>query len=377
MTRKKRSAGEGGKGVRADGLYYGSVTLPNGKRKYVYAKTTKQRDAKLLELQLKVRRGEVVPKRQSVAEYLEWWLTNQVEPSDLEPYSKRAYRKAVRHDLIPALGARPLAQLTPQQVQAMLAALGQRLAPRTVLQIRSVLRRALHHALRYGLVTRNVAELTDPPKVRSTPVTPYRLDEARAVLAAVQGDRLEALYTVALSIGLRQAETLGLRWEDVDLERCCLEVRRQLQRQDGQWVLKAVKSQTSQRTVHLPGFALAALRRHRARQAAERLAAGPGWEDQGLVFCREDGRPVSPRWLLYRWNEVVVRAGVRRIKYHDLRHTAASLMIAQGASLQEVKETLGHASIAVTSAYYAHLYDDARRQLAERMDAAFSTAKMQ
>lgn len=244
MPRKKRGAGEGGKGQRKDGLYYGSVTLPNGKRQYVYAKNARLRDERLLEKQIKVSRGEVQPKRQSVAEYLEWWLTNHVDHSpDLEPSTIGVYQREVRIRLIPALGKRQLTQLTPQHVQAMLADLSGTLSPKSIQRTRGVLRQALQLAQRYELVNRNVATLTDPPRIRTEPVQPYSPQEARTLLIAVQGDRLAALYAVSIGVGLRQGEALGLRWEDVNLETGVLTIRRQLQRQKGEWVLKAVKSQ--------------------------------------------------------------------------------------------------------------------------------------
>jgi integrase len=372
--RAKRSSGEGGKGRRkSDGLYYGSVTLPNGDRKYVYAKTAKARDARLLELQIKAAKGEVTPKRQSVAEYLEWWLAEHVE-GHLEPSTARGYTSYVHSHIIPALGHRQLAQLSPQHVQSMLNELAKSgLAPRTVQQIRAILRRALHHAQRYDLVGRNVAALTDPPRVHKAKITPYESEQAKQLLEAVRGDRLEALYTVAVALGMREGETFGLKWEDIDWGRAVVHLRRQLVRDPRRkaYVLKVPKSEAGLRDVHLPGFALESLQRHRVRQELEKREAGDGYEDWGLVFCRETGLPLYNRLVLDHLYATQRRVGLPRVRWHDLRHTAAALMALQGASLMEIKETLGHSQISVTADYYGHLYDEGRKAIAERMDAAF------
>lgn len=259
----------------------------------------------------------------------------------------------MRLHLGPGLGHLRLAALQPQHVQAFLnAKLAGGLSPRTVRYLHAILRRALGQAEKWGLVVRNVARLVDPPKVRRPEVRPLTLEEARTFLTAVQGHRLEALFTVALALGRRQGEVLGLRWEDVDLERGTLSVRYQLQRVAGGLVVVAPKSERSRRTIELPRPVVEALRRHRLRQLEERLRAGEAWRDSGLVFTSTIGMPLEPRNLIREYHALLDRAGLPRRPFHHLRHTAA-LLLAQGSDIRVVQQVLGHSQIALTADLYA------------------------
>ncbi|HLI27937.1 MAG TPA: site-specific integrase, partial [Chloroflexota bacterium] len=183
--------------------------------------------------------------------------------------------------------------------------------------------------------------------------------------------RLEALYAVALGLGLRQGELLGLQWADVDLARGRLAVRRQLQRVGGQLVLTEPKSARARRTLELPAFVCEALRQHRARQAAERLRAGATWAEHGLVFCSTVGTPLEPRNVVRHYHALLQRAGLPRRPFHTLRHTAASLLLAHGADLRVVQQVLGHAQVALTANLYTHVSPTLLADAAQRLDAVF------
>jgi integrase len=284
----------------------------------------------------------------------------------------------VKTHLAPELGAIPLTKLSPQRVQAFLnAKLAERneekgrarFAPRTVQYMHAVLRKAVGQAERWGLVSRNVAKLVDPPRVRRAEVQPLLPMEAKKFLEATRGDRLEAFFSVATALGLRQAEALGLRWVDVDLDGGKLAIRVSLQRIAKKLELVELKSEKSHRTMRLPRFVVAVLRAHRACQAKEKLLAGSRWQERGLVFTTTIGTPLDRRNMIRRYAELLMAAGVPRKRFHDLRHTAASLLFAQGVKPCVVQEILGHSRIETTMNVYTHLLAEMHDEAAAKMDA--------
>jgi integrase len=275
----------------------------------------------------------------------------------------------MRHHLIPGLGRRPLAKLTPEEVQAFLnRKLSSGLSPRSVQFMRAILRRALGQALKWGLVSRNVAALVDPPKTKSAELQPLKPDQVQHFIAGIKGDRFEALYITAVATGLRQGELLGLRWEDVDLDEGQIVVRRALQRVDGKPTFVETKTSRSRRTVGLPTVAREALREHRLGQLQERLQAGPAWQEWGLVFATPVGMPLQPSNVTHAFQKTLECLGLPRQRFHDLRHCCASLMLAQGLSLKDVMDTLGHSQISLAANLYGHLYAERRQEVASRMD---------
>lgn len=218
------------------------------------------------------------------------------------------------------------------------------------------------------MLSRNVAALTDAPKAERLEYHVLNPVQARVFLDAVRGDRLEALYTVALGLGLRQGEAIGLRWQDVDLERGTLTARHALQRvklepdQPARKVLVETKTARSRRTLALPGVVLSGLREHRARQLQERLLAGSRWVETDLVFSTRNGTAATNTYITRLFQAHLERAGLPRMRFHELRHSAASLLIAQGAPLRTVMEVLGHSTITLTANVYGHLFDEARRR---------------
>ena len=376
MTR--RAPHEGTIRRRGDGRWESAVHLGyrDGKRirKSFYGKTRREVQQKLVVALRDLQRG-VAPTddRRTTGQLLDRWLED-VAKATVRPRTFVSYSQTVRLHLRPTLGRAPLSKLSPQQVQALLnSKLTSGLSPRSVGIIHAVLRRALNQAVKWDLVPRNVATLVQPPRAPRAEITPLTPDQARVFLDAVRGDRLEALYSVGLALGLRQGEVLGLAWTDVDLEAGTLRVAHALQRVNGRLELVEPKSRSSRRTIPMPATVARALRVHRSRQLEERLAAGPRWRESDLVFTTSTGTPIDSRNVTRRFQAALERAGLPQLRFHDLRHTAASLMLAQGIAPRVVMETLGHSQISLTMNTYSHVVPALQREAADRMEAVVSS----
>lgn len=368
--RTKRGNYEGSVYRRSDGRWVAAVSLGDGKRVHRYAKTRAEAAAKLAAV-LKTAQDQlpIPPERGTVGQFLGDWLANTAKRT-VRPSTFVSYEGLVRVHLVPELGKVPLIKLSPQHVERMInRKLAAGLSPRRVEYIRAVLRRALNDALRWGLVARNVATLVTPPRAERYEIRPLDPDQARLFLDTVRGDRLEALYSVALAVGLRQGEALGLRWDDVDLDKGLIHVRRALQRVDGALQLVEPKTTRSRRTVVLPTTVTTALQQHRARQAVERLSAGSLWSGSELVFCTPFGRPLDASNVTHAFQKHLVRAGLPRQRFHDLRHACASLLLAQGVNSRVVMEVLGHSQITLTLNTYSHVLPSLQLEAAAKMDS--------
>ncbi|HEU5349522.1 MAG TPA: site-specific integrase [Ktedonobacterales bacterium] len=370
--RGRKSNGEGSIRQRANGLWEARITLPGGNPKSFYAKKKEDALRKQRQAQHAIDRGLPVlsDERQTLDAFLTSWLEG-IRPPQVRPKTYRTYEQLMRVHVIPSLGRVRLAKLAPQQLQALYA---ERLAsgrsPTTVRHIHAVLHVALEQAVRWNLVARNVADLVDAPRMRRTEMLVLNAEQARAFLAVAQGDRLEALYVAALTTGMREGELLALRWRDVDLDAGHVQVRNTLQKLPGQPpVIAPAKTNYSHRKITLSTTALEALRAHRVRQNAERLAMGPVWEDWELVFCTTIGTPLSGKNLLERGlRPLLKRATLPPLRFHDLRHTCATLLLLQEVHPKIVSEMLGHSSVAITLQVYSHVLPDMQKQARAAMD---------
>jgi integrase len=238
---------------------------------------------------------------------------------------------------------------------------------------RATLRRALHDAERDGLVSRNVAGLARPPRITRREMHPLSAAEVRELVEATRDDAMGPLWALAVGSGLRLGELLGQTWADVEAGQ--LVVRRAMARDAGDgWSLAEPKTARSRRTVMLPTIAREALAARRTRQDADKAAAGSAWQDRdGLVFTDTVGRPLRPPDVSDEWRRTRRRLGLR-VRLHDLRHTAATLMLGAGVPLKVVSDTLGHSTIAITADIYAHVTPELRREAADAMDRALGGA---
>jgi len=374
---RRSAAGESTIYRDAAGRWHGQVSVgrkPGGGRDRRHVSATRRADvvAKVRALERSRDEGVVTtPGRATVAGWLTHWLDN-IAARKVRPSTVDGYESLIRVRITPALGHHRLDRLQPEHLEAFyVASAADGLSPATVLKMHRIISRALVVAVQRGKVARNVATLVDAPSLVRREVRPLTADDARQLLATARGQRNAARWTVALSLGLRQGEALGLPWDAVDLEAGTLTVRQALQRRRGAGlVIVEPKSSAGRRTITLPYSLRDALRGQRVEQAAERLAAGSQWHDHGLVFAQVNGKPVDPSSDYKAWKSLLRSAGVRDARLHDARHTAASLLLLQGVPARVAMDILGHSAISLTLNTYSHVVPELARDAAERMERA-------
>lgn len=298
------------------------------------------------------------------------------------PATRREYRSALDRHVRPLLGRRPLLELSVRDVQRLIdGMLAGGHSGRHVAHVRGVLRAALTHSMRQELIHRNVAALAASPPVRRPEMQALSGAELRRLFAALEGERLRPLVIVGATLGLRRGELIALRNADVDLDAATLSVRRtgthmklSADAERGEYVEGPPKSARSQRTLSLPPALVTLLRTQRASVAEERLRLGKAWQDEDRVFPGESGGPVSAHAISLALGRALTRASLPHIRVHDLRHSAASGLLAAGGSLRDVQEMLGHSSYALTADVYAHILDDQRKATADRIEQALGSA---
>lgn len=338
------------------------------RRKYVSAKTRTEVARRLRQLRREVDDGLVtVSPATRLHELFERWfddvMRHQVAASTLSNY-----RSVTKFHILPTLGQKRLADITVKDVDTLLSKkLDSGLSPSTVRRIRAVLAQCLDQGIRWELLVRNVATLSRSPKSVRREGRTLSPEQARALLETLKGHRSEALYALMLATGLRRGEAMGLRWEDFDRENGVIRVRRQLKREHGSLVTADTKTALSRRAVNLPAPLVAVILAHEVRQQSERARAGSRWVETGFMFTSTVGTPMDPRNLYREFQGLCRRAGLGDWHPHELRHSAASLMMAQGVKIQVVSQVLGHSSIRMTADVYGHLLDPDRARAAEAM----------
>ncbi|WP_333756338.1 tyrosine-type recombinase/integrase [Streptomyces sp. IBSBF 3352] len=378
-----------------DGKWHGRVTVgirDDGRpdRRHVERKTRAEVTAAVRELE-KQRDGGAVRKA-GRAWTVEAWLTHWVEtiaPLAVNENTMVGYGVAVRKHLIPALGAHRLDKLGPEHIERFygrMQADGRRAG--TIHQIHRTFRTALNEAVRRGHLSRNPVQLAKAPRVSEEEIEPFTVEEVKRLLRAADDRRNSARWAVALALGLRQGEALGLKWADVDMERGVLMVRRSRrrpryahgcgdtcgrkagycpQRQRTNPETADTKSRAGRRSVGLPAQLVDLLRVHRAKQEAERAAAGEQWADEDWLFATPDGRGTSPRTDYDDWKELLADAKVRDGRLHDARHTAATVLLILGVSERAVMGLMGWSTTAM-AARYQHMVDSVRVDVARQVD---------
>lgn len=369
----RRGNSEGTITKRKDGRWEARISLPDGKRKSFYGKTRQEVAKRLAEARHEVDRGFLLSdERLTVGQHLANWFEST--RLYIKPSSRYRYRSQVFSHLIPGLGQIPLSKLTVQHIQTFYARkLDEGMSGTTLHHLHAVFHQALKQAVELGLVPRNVTEQMKAPRRTTRQMTPLTEEQAQQFREAVIGDRFEALYTLALTTGMREGELLALRWQDVDLEQASLKVRMGLQRDERGWHLAETKTTYSQRTIGLTKTAVAALRVHWLRQQEERLALGPAWDSSlDLAFPNTIGGPMNPRgFVRHHFKVVLAKVGLLDIRFHDLRHTAATILLSHGVNVKVVSEMLGHADVATTLRIYAHVIPHMQQAAVDVMDALF------
>lgn len=368
----KRGNGDGSIYQRSvDDRWIGSVVVGFNAigrpiRRTVSATTRREAVEKLKRLQKNLDDGlQTIDGSVTLTQLVTRWhddvLVHQVDESAAANYLSLA-----RNHILPTLGKKKLVDLTPVQVDQLLAKkLKEGLAPSTVRRIRAVLAQCLDQGMRWGFVTRNVVKLTRSPKIPRVEGRTLTPDQARKFLETLRGHPHEALYALMLSTGLRRGEALGLMWKDFDEEEGVLRIRRQLRRDKSGLSTVDTKTATSRRAVNLVEPMLDLIRDLRRNQREQKISLGSAWTNTGFIFTTSVGTPVDPRNLLREFKGVCAAAGLGDWHVHELRHSAASLMLAQGVKLQVVSNVLGHASIRMTADVYGHVLAPDRSAAAE------------
>jgi integrase len=312
----------------------------------------------------------------SVGAYLAEWLAHV--RARVRPTTYEGYEALVRCHVLPRLAEVPLAALRPLDLQSLYTELlspdrERSLSGGTVLNTHLVLTQALGQAVRWGLLAANPAAGAQPPRPRRPEQAAVDPELASAILAAARGTRLELPVALAIATGMRRGEILALRWSDVDTGALQLRVRRSLQPTATGLVFAEPKTRRSRRSVALPRFLLPYLERQRTEQRARAAFCGAGWAGLDLLIDRGDGNPVNPDSMSSAWRGLVARSRLPHLRFHDLRHAHATLMLAKGVHPKVVSERLGHASIGLTLDTYSHVLPSMQAEAAEAVDELFAS----
>ena len=357
---RRRGNGEGSIYQRSGGRWCATISLAystNGRRKRqtVYGKTKREAQEKLARLQsLKLDGMLCEPSKLTVSAFLDHWLEDAARPT-IRQTTYASYGGIIRNHLKPRIGKIVLSKLTPAHVQGLYSAMERNGAsPRLRQLVPATLRRALKQAVRWNMIPRNVCDAVDPPRIERKDITPLTAEQAGLLLRAAEGDRIQALYVLAVTTGMRLGELLGLQWSNTNLKKGTLSVCHTLVEVDGILTLSEPKTAKSRRSIDLPKMAVDALWEHKRIQLAE------GHGASSFVFCNTQGTPLRRSHLHRRsFKPLLELAGLPRIRFHDLRHTAATLMLTEGIHAKVVQERLGHSQISVTLDIYPTMQKDA------------------
>jgi integrase len=367
----RRGNGEGSIFQRGDGRWCARVTIgydANGKRKRrdVYGWTKKEVQDKLTGLMAQKQNGTLAAtERETVGEFIEWWLTNEVKPNR-RASTHASYRQiAVKH-ILPYLGGLQLSRLQPSNVGSLYATLQSAgCSARLVQMVHAVLRRALGRGVKLGKLVRNACDAVERPQADRHEIQTLNQDQARAFVLALQNDRLKPLFLLAITGGLRQGELFGLKWDDIDFNAAAVSVRRTIVQLGNEFIINEPKTAKGRRRVELPALAMESLHEHR-RQMMIEGRAGSEW-----VFVGTTGKPLRRSVVRKQLRKLLSGAGLPGIRFHDLRHSCASLLMAGGTHAKVVQERLGHSTINLTLDTYSHVLPTMQREAANSLDELF------
>jgi integrase len=370
---KRRGHGEGSIYQRKDGRWGATITLVNGKRKTLYGKTRNEVADKLNTALQEQKQGLLVTgPGQTVAHYLHYWL-EKVHNTTIRASTYALYRRHLKNHIIPALGHIQLQKLTADQVQAFCSKMSSEgLSSGTIRLIHTILYTALGDAVRWKRLATNVCDAVKLPRLSQREVNPLDQEQAQRLLQAAQGNRLVYLLTVALTTGMRLGEILSLHWDDVDLEKRVLQVRSTVDYVPGRGRVESEpKTEAGKRQIVLPQMTVEALKLQRAHQLEARLKAGKTRQERGLVFANRNGGYFSRAMLYANFKKLLKEAGQPEMHFHDLRHSAATILLSMGVPANVVQEILGHANFGTTMNIYGHVLPSMQRDAIAELDGFF------
>jgi len=336
-------------------------TGPDGERRrhFETVHSSRKSDAqkRLTELLASLDKGVYTPPgRLTLAEHLHNWLEGYVK-TNCSQRTLDGYQSIIERHLIPALGNTQLKHLHPQAIQAYYGKAVEKLSPRTVAKHHRLLSQALKYAIRQGYLGRNPCDLVDSPSWKGKPMRTLTPGEVEVLFDVAQDSFYYPVYYAAVSSGLRQAELLGLRWRDLDLDLLSISVSQVLYKRRGVCQFKEPKTAHSRRRVAMTPKLALFLRECRTEREAIYRELGKELTLDDLVFTYPDGRPLDPSILSHDFAAIAARAGLKGVRFHDLRHTFASLMLLRGAKPKVISEALGHSSVAFTMDVYSHIIE--------------------
>lgn len=349
---------------------------PNtGKRKRfkkAFRGTKKEAEKEMTRLLAEIEKGTYIePTKLTFGEYLFRWIDDYCRPN-LAPSTFDSYQRIIKKHIIPALGTIPLAKLQPLHLQGYYSDKLQNLSQRTVQYHHRIIREALNHAVKWQLVPRNVADAVQAPRAKRPEISVPGLQEIQRLLEAARAHQDYALICTAIFTGMRRAELLGLRWQDVDTNMGTISIHQTLQRLPGQgFIFTDPKSQKSRRQVLVPPILIEILKEHRCKQLENRMRLGERYQDHGLVFPKQDGQPEDPSNISHRFKALVDRLGLSGLRFHDLRHLHATILLAQGIHPKVVQERLGHQTVTLTLDTYSHVIPTIQKEVVEKLQDLF------
>jgi integrase len=374
--RTRRRHGEGTVTLRKDGRYQADVSLgtdpKTGKRLRItrYGKTEDEAYEKLHQALEEQRKGNLIKgNRLTVGVFLNEWLENVHKPT-LKLLTYFRYRDCLNLHIIPGLGHIQLQKLHQAQIQAFYAQkLDEGLAPSRVRFFHAILHKALDHAVKWEYVVKNVSDLVSLPRKIEREPQYLTKEQALHLLETLRGQKLEAIVSLALATGMRKGELLALRWSDIDLEDKTIQVRRTVSRLPEYGFYESEpKSKAGRRRIVLPDRIVEVLKQHRAEQEEVKRRVGEQWRNLDLVFTNQFGSYIEPNHVNKRFNAAVEAAGLPPMRFHDLRHSAATLLLAMNVHPKVVQQLLGHSNISITMDRYSHVLPSMGRDAMDDMD---------
>lgn len=365
---KRRGNGEGSIYQRRDGRWTASITIGGNKRKYIYGKTRREVQEKMKVALRDQQQGMLVTSpQQTVEQYLKQWLETHKPSIRIRTYER--YEQIVRIHLIPNIGRIQLQKLSAIDIQNLYTKLGKSLSSSTVNTLHAMLHKALDDAVRWGLLARNVCDAVTAPRRRHYEIKPLTPDQAKVLLDVAKQDSLEALWVLALTTGMRRGEILALKWQDINFAQATLQVRRIFTRAPGNKFIEAEpKTEKSRRSIALASVTVEALREHRRRQLLAMAAAGSEWQDYDLVFCTSLGTPLNPNRVLAKFKALLKKAGLPDMRFHDLRHSIATILLSIGTHPKVVQELLGHNRIQETMDTYSQVLPIVHKEAIKKLE---------